>query len=98
MKRIILAALVWVLVSGPARGEDVTICTGTLAWPSGRANDYEFRLVFSRWTGKLIIKGWTESFQFLNDNSAVVHAITGQVFVSPKGGVGVLDNKWRCQK
>jgi len=30
MKRIILAALVGVLVSGPVWDEDVAICTGTL--------------------------------------------------------------------
>ncbi len=89
MKRIILAALVGVLVSGLVWGEEVAICTGTLKWPSGRANDYEFRLVFSRWTGKLIVKGWTESFQFLNDKSADIHAITGRVVVSSKDEKGV---------
>ncbi|NQU72661.1 MAG: hypothetical protein HQ514_19085 [Rhodospirillales bacterium] len=78
MKRIIFAALVGMLASGPAWGEDVAICTGTLAYPSGRTSDYEFRLVFSRWTGDLIIKGYSESFQLLNDGSANIRAITGE--------------------
>lgn len=78
----------------PAYAQAVAVCTGTLTFPWGGSNDYEFRLVFSRWDGKLIVKGDSESFQFLNDGSATVHAITGQVFVSPKDKKAVQQKKW----
>ena len=84
VKQVILAALVGVLVSGPTLAKDVAICTGTLNWPSGATADYEFHLVFSCWTGRLVVKGWTESFLILNDKSTDVRAITGQVAASPK--------------
>lgn len=87
-------ALIVLLFAAPVMAQDIVICSGTLTWPSGRSSDYEFRLVFSGWDGKLIVEGYAESFQFLNDGSATVHAVTGEVFVSPKNKSGVPQKNW----